>query len=116
MHAAPLALHCRRKWEPDPSVGVVWQPTVIAMAEAKEQGPADSLSAISSAMPTLLKAMSLSMPCKAMCEAVVDTCGCGVSHTFGELVDALMSAKEVRVCLLMRPTVLDEISGQFGRR
>ena len=89
---------------------MVWQPAVIAIAEAKEQGPADSLGAISSAMPVLLKAMSLSMPCKAMCEAVVDTCGCGVSHTFGELVDALMNSKDVRVRLLMRPPVLDEIS------
>lgn len=36
---------------------------------------ASQLAVVAKAIPVLISAMSLSMPCKEMCNAVVDTCG-----------------------------------------
>lgn len=65
-----------------------------------DSGPLDKMQVITEAMPGVVKAMSLSMPCKEMCKAVIDTCDCGVSHTFGYLVNKLRHEKDANLAVL----------------
>ncbi|KAK9829899.1 hypothetical protein WJX72_008541 [[Myrmecia] bisecta] len=63
----------------------------IAQVVNAEADEASQIEALSSAVPMLLKAMSLSLPCREMCEAVVNTCSCKKDRTFGELLDKIVA-------------------------
>uniref|UniRef100_A0A7S0R6S6 FZ domain-containing protein n=1 Tax=Pyramimonas obovata TaxID=1411642 RepID=A0A7S0R6S6_9CHLO len=78
-------------------------PVVAKLAETSlnpESGPLDKMQALTEAMPGVLNALSLSMPCREMCKAVLDTCDCGSSHTFGYLVDSLRKKQDANLAVL----------------
>eukprot|EP00238_Polyblepharides_amylifera_P001042 CAMPEP_0196572558 /NCGR_PEP_ID=MMETSP1081-20130531/2590_1 /TAXON_ID=36882 /ORGANISM="Pyramimonas amylifera, Strain CCMP720" /LENGTH=460 /DNA_ID=CAMNT_0041889917 /DNA_START=38 /DNA_END=1420 /DNA_ORIENTATION=- len=55
---------------------------------------------LASAMPAIVQAMALSMPCRAMCQASVETCGCSVAHSFGDLITELETTNDPNEPLL----------------
>ncbi|EIE22807.1 hypothetical protein COCSUDRAFT_47705 [Coccomyxa subellipsoidea C-169] len=65
-------------------------PAIAAIDNARDYGKTQ-LDALSEAVPLLLNASSLTMPCREMCEAVVATCGCNNDYSFGKLLDAWMT-------------------------
>lgn len=68
-------------------------PALAAVVQAREDGETHA-DALSRAMPILLAAFGLAMPCREMCEAVVTSCNCNNDYTFGKLLKAwLDSAK-----------------------
>lgn len=86
----------------DAEVGRVVIPTLSkvldTMDAAKDKEEEEKtemiMQVLADALPDLIKASSLSMPCRAMCEAVVDTCGCGRKRTFGSLIEAQVKRAE----------------------
>ncbi len=58
-------------------------PAIAAIDNARDYGKTQ-LDALSEAVPLLLNASSLTMPCREMCEAVVATCGCNNDYSFGK--------------------------------
>jgi hypothetical protein len=64
-------------------------PLLAAVAERKEKA---SL-ALQQVVPRMLQAASLGLPCKQMCNAITDTCGCGEAANFGEVMVSLQSGK-----------------------
>ncbi|KAK9842362.1 hypothetical protein WJX81_008566 [Elliptochloris bilobata] len=66
-------------------------PALTTMAAAIDDGQ-NHLEALANAVPSLLNASSLSMPCRAMCEAVIGTCSCKKDRTFGELLDSYIAS------------------------
>lgn len=66
-------------------------PAIAAIDSARDYGKTQ-LDALSDAVPLLLNASSLTMPCREMCEAIVSTCGCNTQTSFGELLEAWMSS------------------------
>ena len=65
-------------------------PAIAAIDSARDYGKTQ-LDALSDAVPLLLNASSLTMPCREMCEAIVSTCGCNKQTSFGKLLEAWMS-------------------------
>jgi len=57
--------------------------------------PLDQIQKVAAAVPKVVKAISLSMPCREMCEDVIKTCNCGKSHTYGYLVTQLREQQAV---------------------
>lgn len=55
------------------------------------------MEALSAAVPQLLAATDLSLPCSQMCEAVVSTCGCKAEQPFGPLLDAYLTSGALNV-------------------
>lgn len=47
-----------------------------------EEGYEDALGEV---VPDILKALSMGLPCREMCDTVTQTCGCGDPETFGEV-------------------------------
>lgn len=52
----------------------------------------DPVEALSQAVPDLVTASSLAMPCRAMCEAVVSSCSCTGEQRFGPLLEAFVNS------------------------
>ncbi|BDA45605.1 hypothetical protein COCOBI_07-3920 [Coccomyxa sp. Obi] len=67
-------------------------PAIAAIDTARDYGKTQ-LDALSDAVPLLLNASSLTMPCREMCEAIVSTCGCNKQTSFGRLLEAWMSGR-----------------------
>lgn len=81
-------------------------PAMQKATEASDRGKGTE-SAISAALPELLDAVSLSMPCREMCESVMATCACGDEpghkfQTFGQLIEEVLSGYESRGGALAR--------------
>jgi hypothetical protein len=55
---------------------------VLSRVIKDEEDPEDALG---EAIPDLLQALSMGLPCREMCDAVTRTCGCGDPETFGEV-------------------------------
>ena len=55
------------------------------------------MEALSAAVPQLLAATDLSLPCSQMCEAVVSSCGCKAELRFGPLLDAYLASAALAV-------------------
>eukprot|EP01018_Ginkgo_biloba_P034049 Gb_13640 [translate_table: standard] len=51
--------------------------------------------ALQQAVPRIIQAASLGFPCKKMCNAVMGSCGCGQSPTFGKVMDAIQVGGEL---------------------
>ncbi|KAL3161829.1 hypothetical protein ABBQ38_008919 [Trebouxia sp. C0009 RCD-2024] len=64
-------------------------PALAQAITAQESGQTQH-EALSSVMPPLLKAASLSLPCREMCKAVTTTCACGQERSLGGLLDKVM--------------------------
>ncbi|DBB04962.1 hypothetical protein WJX82_002727 [Trebouxia sp. C0006] len=62
----------------------------VAQAVSAEQNGLTQNEALSSVMPQLLQASSLSLPCREMCEAVMSTCSCSQERTLGSLLQKVM--------------------------
>eukprot|EP00271_Cylindrocystis_brebissonii_P004670 TRINITY_DN16483_c0_g1_i1.p1 TRINITY_DN16483_c0_g1~~TRINITY_DN16483_c0_g1_i1.p1 ORF type:complete len:415 (-),score=76.07 TRINITY_DN16483_c0_g1_i1:1403-2647(-) len=58
-------------------------------------GKAGPVQSIQAAVPRMLEAFSLGQPCREMCDVVTNTCGCGKSTTFGEIM-TLIEAKPAK--------------------
>ena len=67
-----------------------------AELQAQEAGRTP-MEALSAAVPQLLAATDLSLPCSQMCEAVVSSCGCKTELRFGPLLDAYLAAGTLAV-------------------
>jgi hypothetical protein len=55
---------------------------VLSRVIKDEEDPEDALG---EAIPDLLQALSMGLPCREMCDTVTRTCGCGDPETFGEV-------------------------------
>lgn len=75
-----------------PTLGKVADAIDAAKAKTQEEEATAAAVALAESLPELLKASSLTMPCRAMCQAVIDTCGCGRSRTFGSLIDEYLES------------------------
>lgn len=59
---------------------------VFAAVAGQRKDPVKEMKA---AVPRILGAFSLGLPCREMCDAVTNTCGCGEATTFGQMMAAL---------------------------
>ncbi|GAQ84458.1 hypothetical protein KFL_001900010 [Klebsormidium nitens] len=50
--------------------------------------------ALSEAVPDILGALSMGLPCREMCDVVTQTCGCGDPETFGEVLTSVHEEAE----------------------
>eukprot|EP00891_Asterochloris_glomerata_P008782 jgi/Astpho2/8782/Aster-05338 len=53
-------------------------------------------------------AMSLAWPCREMCEAVIDSCGCGEQSTFGDLLSGVVAGIDRAHCSRCCPQATDD--------
>lgn len=53
------------------------------------------------ALPRIIQAASLGFPCKKMCRAVMDSCGCAQQPTFGEVIDAIQVGGNLNATITM---------------
>ncbi len=57
------------------------QPLISSVALRKEKPSV----ALQEAVPRMLQAASLGLPCREMCDTITQTCGCGEPTTFGQV-------------------------------
>lgn len=81
-------------------------PAMQKATDASDRGKGAE-AALSAALPELLDAVSLSMPCREMCESVMATCACGdeAGHrfqTFGQLMEEVLAGADARGSPLAR--------------
>lgn len=65
-------------------------PALSKVTTAQMEGE-DSAQSLSAALPELLKASSLAMPCRQMCEAIITSCSCNDEQKFGSLLEAFVA-------------------------
>lgn len=53
------------------------------------------------ALPRIIQAASLGFPCKKMCRAIMDSCGCAQQPTFGEVIDAIQVGGNLNATITM---------------
>lgn len=53
------------------------------------------------ALPHIIQAASIGFPCKKMCRAVMDSCGCAQQPTFGEVIDAIQVGGNLNATITM---------------
>ncbi|KAK9839741.1 hypothetical protein WJX84_000691, partial [Apatococcus fuscideae] len=66
-------------------------PAISTVLTASDNGRTP-LDALSEAVPSLLQASNLALPCREMCEAVVGTCSCNKERSFGDLLEKVDAA------------------------
>lgn len=62
---------------------------ILPMISAVAMKRATPISALQDAVPRMLQTASLGLPCRSMCNAITDTCGCGDPATFGEVMTSI---------------------------
>lgn len=62
-------------------------PAISKVIQAHESGKGWG-AALSAAVPSLVKANSLGLPCREMCHDLMETCACGEDKTFGQLLES----------------------------
>lgn len=71
------------------------QPMISAVSLKK----ATPVLALQEAIPRMLQTASLGLPCRKMCNAITDTCGCGEAATFGEVINCYNHSKFLERCI-----------------
>lgn len=68
------------------SIETMTLPVVGEIFKVNSEGK-DIGEALSGVLPTVMKARSLTLPCKEMCLDIMDTCACGERRTLGQLLE-----------------------------
>ncbi|CAM6098318.1 unnamed protein product [Calypogeia fissa] len=62
---------------------------ILPMISAVALKKATPVAALQEAIPRMVQTASLGLPCREMCDAITDTCGCGEAATFGEVMTSI---------------------------
>ena len=74
----------------------------MQVSSALDKGE-NAVEALAEVVPELADAMALSLPCREMCQAVVNSCSCGKERTFGDILQAVQANRRtvgsISICL-----------------